>query len=101
MAEIETALSLKRENCGLKWPEDCRIRELTLVRKNGQDLDTTRRSARHDRAFQMGNGKEMSGGSRLPVLSGRQGVFIQVGEEFIQIDMTGSQRRVGEYATEP
>ena len=55
--------------------EDCR-RELTLVGKDGQDLDTTRRSLGQDRAFQMGNGKEMSGGSRHQFyLGGRESSF--------------------------
>jgi len=47
-----------------------------LVKKNGQDLDTTRRSVGHDRAFQTGNGKEMSGGSRHQFyLGGKESSF--------------------------
>ena len=57
------------------------------MRKDDQDLDTTRRSIGHDRAFQRGNGKETSAGSRYQLYlggrehSGWRGGFVQIDTE--------------------
>lgn len=49
---------------------------MTLVRKDEEDWDTTRRSVGHDRPSQMGKWKEMSVGSRL-YLKGKESLRLK------------------------